>query len=685
MNIPLLLKNRRALRGGIAVLTALNLMLYFVRWGEKWTTLPFILGYHQIVSVLAGMILVCEALVCYSLIKNKRFLLCLSVLVTSVLFLWSLQFMLSTQILLKVTPLLVAVGIGIGALCFSAPSEKRDPSKPIPHEGRWFLFYFLGCFNVFLLANPIASALPTLVTDSLKYRWANFYYGSLHNDFNPLYVVTRRTVNFFFELFLGAPSLNASGYFSIFLTSFALAAAALAIHRLFGSLWAWAFLALCWTDKWIFACSVNSGLVAQPLVVGGAGLWLCVAYLFKEKALLTKKELTSLGLICAAGTLYCLYSYTAARFVWLGSYATLFLIIFARGLLKCDTYALKGLFRVALPSVLSMFLLWLLVFHRDTQSFFNQILTSPGKDKIIERPEVLPEHYKLVEEVDWPIWYATVQDSQTGKTLFYKRSLGELATKVTWFFRELTNRNNVAAFLGALCVFALLLGVFSPLSRQRSVFILLLTLTAVGYASVLFCQAPDAYRRGLATEIVLMALIVSLFGYMSKSGKKQYLALGAVFAFSLIKAPHELQPLVDDAMNTPVCVQCSVPGGVPMKDLVSTDVFKTIRDRKLFFLVNYPDISLQQITCTTTALSSIEMKLLAPQSTVFHGTPGNLAKSLEALQPGDVLVLTCNNSYFPNAEYKAACEGTSELANHLGSMPSVTKERLVWWVALEKR
>ena len=685
MNIFVKFQNRRVLWGTIALLTTLNLVLYFQRWAEKWTVLPSVLDYSDITSLLAGMLITFVAFSFYGLLKTKHFVLGGFIVAVTVAFAWSLQFMQTFQVLLKVSPLLVLVGVAIGALCFSHPEEKRDPSLPIENQGRWFSFYFFASFNFFLLVDPIASALPTLVTDSPKYKWANFYYGSLHNDFNPLYVVTRRTVNYFFELFMGAPSINASGYFSVFLTSIALAVAAITVHRLFGQMWAWAFLSLSWTDKWIFACSVNSGLVAQPLIVGAAGFWLCVTYLFKEKALLTKKELTTLGLLCAAGTLYCLYTYTAARFVWFGSYTFLFFIIFARGLLRFDSYALKGLIRVAAPSMASMFVLWLCLFHGDSESFFNQILTSPSKDKIIEAPEVLPPHYKLVEEVDWPIWYATVQDSQTGRTLFYKRSLGELATKVTWFFKQLTIVTNVASFLVGLGVFAMIMGLFSSNAQQRKLFGLLGAFTAISYASVLFCQAPDAYRRGICTELILMVILTSLFAYMSRSGKREAAALGTVFAFALVKAPLELQPVVDDVMNTPVCVQCTGQGATPIKDLVNAEVFNTIKDRQVFFLVNYPDVSLQQITCLTTAINAVEMKSRAPKSSVFRGSPGVLSQSLDMLAPGDVLILTCNNSYHPNTEYKEACAGTSATANHLGLMPAITKERSVWWAALEKR
>ena len=182
-----------------------------------------------------------------------------------------------------------------------------------------------------------------------------------------------------------------------------------------------------------------------------------------------------------------------------------------------------------------------------------------------------------------------------------------------------------------------------------------------------------------------MITLTSLFAYMSRSGKRQAAALGTVFAFALVKAPLELQPVVDDVMNTPVCVQCTGQGATPIKDLVNAEVFNTIKDRNVFFLVNYPDVSLQQTTCLTTAINSVEMKSRAPKSSVFRGSPGVLSQSLDMLAPGDVLILTCNNSYHPNTEYKEACAGTSANANHLGLMPAITKERSVWWAALEKR
>jgi hypothetical protein len=665
----------------LVLFTIANVNLYFVRWADdSLSNIPHLVSIYQISSATIGFMAAVAVLATIELLRGRKFLVSLLPMLLTAGMIWSLNYMKGFWLMMSSDWTSLAVGSVAGFISCSTKPDRWEPHRPIRHAGRAFLIYLLVTANFYLFTSPFSTHLPSMVELGKDFKWNSFYFGSIHADISPIYVVARDIINWFFP----AHRISATGLISLWLVSIALATMALVARKLMGPLWAWVFLILCWTDKWIFAGAVASSLIPQPMVVVAVGLLLCTWAALKPATPVTMRQSIWLGLMFAAGTVFCLYSYSGVRFNWITSLAIFGLILLWRRMLPISAQGIKFVVVMALPTIVSVFLLWLLVFKMDSVTFKRHLFTSPHKDSIISSISDTPYDIVPVNEVDMPIWWGTGSDRTRGMNVYWRRTPKELAIKVAQYFKDLSGTVNVASYLVCLGVFALIVGLISPQMYRRRALVLLGVFAILSYLPVLLAQAPDAYRRGVGAELLLMLLLTSIFAYTSRTGLRTFISAAVAICFAIVKAPLELNSLLDDSLVSPVCVACSGDGAVPIKRLVNAPLFKSIQSRNLFFLINDFDVVLHQGGCLRKALNSLEMKRTAPAASIYEGTPRDLAQSIRSLQPGSILILTCHFMTAGNQMVKDACAGKPPEGKFLGSMPESIGNLPAWWVAIER-
>jgi hypothetical protein len=518
-----------------------------------------------------------------------------------------------------------------------------------------------------------------------EFYWQNFYLGSIHTDISPIYVFPRSFIN----ALSSAPVINATALVSLTLVSIALAISAFVVHATMGRLWAWGFLLLAWTDKWVMAASVASSLIAQPMTLTAAGLAFCVWALFRSGQSLRPRESWTAGCVVALGIIISFYSYSGVRFNWLCSVGLVGVILLARRALPLSLQGAAHAGRIIAPSIILLATLWLVLFRADSKAFSNQVFTSRDGWIFIESPVLQPAPVRPFNDVDVPMWWGSGIDTRINHVVYWKRTPRELFDRVVQYARQWSEVSNVEAYLVVLGVFALLVGLMSPIRERRLTLGLLGIFAIHSYLPIMIAQAPEAYRRGTFNAIALLLIITSLFASVPRAKFSRLISFIALAVFAVAKAPLELNPLLRTYMSIPlatnVCLACVGPGQLPLKRLVSSPTFQELRTQELFFLVNQSDMLLSQAGCMRIAMKSREMKELLPRGAEFEGTPGDLSASMKSLTSGQVLIVTCNSEFKTNEQIVRACQGLPpEGAAFLGEMPAEQLERYVWWVALKK-
>lgn len=680
------IRHKRALLWLLALCATVgSLILYLQRWAdESLKALPTALGEVELGSILGGFLAVAVVRTSWDLIRTRCYLRALLPPLCTAAIIASFPHVLVFQRLLSINYTWLVVGSVIGFVCFFSHSRPMAPPSPIKRPVAAFSVYFLATCNYLLLATPFSSHLPSLMEDGENFSWANFYLGSIHADISPIYVLARGFIN----MFSADPVINATALVSLTLVAIGLGFSALIIHRMAGALWAWGFLFLSWTDRWVIVSSVASSLIPQPIMVGGLGLAFCGWALYRRPEKLRASEAWLVGCIVAAGTLLSLYSYSGVRFNWICSSALMGLILVARKILPASKAGVALLFQMAVPPMLLVLALWLVVFGGDTRSFADQVFTSRSAWVFIESPEVTPAPVKPFNDVDVPIWWGSGIDERNNHVVYWKRTPWELFDRVVRYFWQWSATVNIEPYLVVTGFVALLLGLLSPW-RERVVASALVGAFAVhSYLPILIAQAPEAFRRGTFSAVSLLLLITLLFSSAPRTKICQICSLVALTLFAFVKAPLELNAVLRTHMSTSlatgVCLACTQTGDLPLKLLVSSPLFSEIRDRQLLFLLNFGLPPFQQ-GCMYRALRTREFKQFAPNAQAFSGASEDLDQTVKSLQSKQILVLTCHQGYTGNKQIISACGGTApEGSGVLGEVPSRTPGRGAWWIALEK-
>ena len=350
----------------------------------------------------------------------------------------------------------------------------------------------------------------------------------------------------------------------------------------FGRLWGWALLVLAWTDRWLFASAISSAIIGQPVLSTASVLLLCTWSLWRQPVPLSWREAAFLGAANAAGLLYNFYGYSAARMTWLVGSGIAALILICRKAVRFNCEGLCKVSAALLPSAALLGLILVTVFDMNYERFKAQIVISSEpirqiKDANSYRVPVTPVH-----DPDIPIWWGTgLPTDGEGVVLYWKRTPQELYDKVKWFMNQLSLEPPIPFVLVLLGGLGMALSLASPLPLRRWFAALLIVLTLVSFSTFLLAQDHSAYRRGLATNLLLLCGVVSVFAVKCRPRFGKALALAMCGVLAVLKAPTELNALFNDSFLVPVCASCRPMFDV--RDLVNDPSFAPLASRSLRF------------------------------------------------------------------------------------------------------
>lgn len=579
------------------------------------------------------------------------------------------------------TPSFAAAG-ALAALCCV---QLRETSNPVEGDDQNHLASFvamtLTTFNAFLLMAPWTTHVPSYVQDVLDdVPLSSFYFGSVHSDVSPVSVWLRGVVNSLFT----SPSINATALSSMVYASLGISMAAVALEMVFGRMWGWGLLVLAWTDRWLFAGAVSSAIVGQPILSTGGVLLLCTWAVWRKPGILSWREVGVLSAVNSAGLLYNLYGYSAARMTWLVGSGTAALILVVRRAVRFNREGLCKVAAALLPSAVILGLILVAVFDMNMERFKAQIVISPEpirqiKDANSYRVPVTPVH-----DPDIPIWWGTgLPTDGEGVVLYWKRTPQELYDKVKWFMNQLSMEPPIPFVLVLLGGLGMVLSLASPLPLRRWFAALLIVLTLVSFSTFLLAQDHSAYRRGLATNLLLLCGVVSVFAVKCRQRYGKALALSLCGALAVFKAPTELNALFNDSFLVPVCASCRPTFDV--RDLVNDPSFAPLAARSLHFEMRSGNPESNYLLCAKNTIESNEFRKRAPQSALLPMKMGELAGSFGTLTSGEVLVVSCFQASSNEPEVAGLCTGDPPFGRRIATIPSDPKDRgYVWWSFIEK-
>ncbi len=667
----------------LAVVTFCNLRLFLSRWAEE-PRAPFapIVSDEQLASLAIGVAALVLAWSVLDILRSFRWiallvlpLVCAGVVLTMP--------SLGVIKLLQYPEMNFVVAGAVAALvCFQLRDSSQETGDP--KLCRSFVLMTAASLNAFFLMAPWTTHVPSYVQDTVSEvpMMSGFYYGSVHSDLSPVSIGLRWIINQFFS----HPSINATSLSSMLYVAVGLAMAGIALEMVFGRLWGWALLALAWTDRWLFASAVSSAIIGQPVLSTAYVLLLCTWALWRKAGPLSWKEAAWLGFANAAGLLYNFYGYSAARMAWLVGSGMAALILIAR---RAVWFNWDGLRKVAvslLPSAAVVVTIWVFIFQMDTERFTGQLFISPKAEFQIKDINSYRVKVISVHDPDVPIWWGTGRPTDgTNVSLYWKRTPQELLEKIKWFMEQVSSEPPISFVLVLLGGVGMAVGLTSSTPMRRWFSFCLIVLTLVSFSTFVLAQDHSAYRRALATNLLIIVGVVSLFAAKSRQGALKYAGLSLCGAIAVLKGPTEINSLLDEKFWSPVCVNCQPI--INVRELVNDPAFAPVKQRPLRFLIRGQSLPPLYTRCAHMTFESDEFKELSPNSSELLLQEGkSLSQAFSELNAGDVLVASCFPSSSNDPELAGLCQGTPPFGKLLAMVPANREGRVkVWWALVEKQ
>lgn len=665
----------------LAGITCLNLRLFLSRWAEEpRSAFGLIISDTELASVVIGFGALIAALALLDILRSLRFvaLIVLPAMCAAVVFCIS-SLGVFKYLEYPLTSCMIA-GAVAALTCVQLKDSESTPDEP--RLWRSFILMTLASLNAFFLMAPWTTHVPSYVQDTTNDvpMMAGFFYGSIHSDLSPVSIGLRSIINQFFSL----PSINATALSSMLYVAFGLAMAGVALEMVFGRWWGWALLMLAWTDRWLFASAISSAIIGQPVLSTAAVLLLCTWTLWRKPGPLSWRETAALGAANGAGLLYNLYGYSAARMTWLvGSGIAALILIISRAV----WFNADGIRKVAvalLPSVAIMVLIWAFLFQMDSQRFAGQIIISPKAEFQIKDLNSYRVKVISVHDPDIPIWWGTGRPADgENVTLFWKRTPHEVYEKVQWLMKQVASEppiSFVLVFLGGLGMAVCLT---SPVPLRRWFAVCLIVLTLVSFSTYILAQDHSAYRRALATNLLILCGVVAAFGVKNRGRIFKGVALALCGTLAILKAPTELNALFHEGFWSQACVNCQP--AINVRELVNDPAFTPVANRPLRFLLGGDSMSSLYTRCALRTFGSSEFKDLAPNSSELWVQPGQLAQAFNSLPKREIMVVSCSPPSLSDPEVSGICRGTPPSGKLLAMLPADERNRVkVWWALVEK-
>ena len=661
------------------LISFLNLRYFLSRWAEApLNGLPEPFSVREISSSALGLGLAAALLSMLEQLRRRRGIAALMIPLVVAPSIWACVSLKCFSDIFPPIQNFVVAGAVLGVLCLRL---RESNSELEGSQGLCSFWHFtLASFNFFLLVAPFTNLVPSYTQDSVNPLPSlhGFYYGSVHSDISPISVLFRAVINFFFI----DPSINATAITSMVLVSLGLGFGALATQYMFGTVWGWLFLMTAWTDRWILSSAVASSIIGMPVLSTAMVLFLCVWALTRRAGLLSWKETWLLAALNGLGVVYNLYAYSAARMPWIaGSLITAGILLHRRAV-RPDLDGLKKGITAIAPAIIALVAIWFFIFDRDTTLFKSQIFISPKPASIIKDINDYPHKLIAINDNDVPIWWGTGRPETINVNLYWPRTPREIFDKMAWFMGELALGVPMAAYLLLLGAISLIVGLASPLPQRRKFVLLLASFGVFSFAPFILAQDIAAYRRGLATELVLLLAVVSLFAFQSRRGVLKFVSVALCASFAVIKAPSEYQPLFGETFFGESCSVCQ--GSIVIRRLINDPLYTEVAKRPLRILLRGRSLPLFYGKCGALALESNEMKTLSPNASELVAETGTLAEAFAALKTGEIFVASCVNPRGNDAELNTICDGRSLFGKTLGMIPSSHEGLNMWWVLVEK-
>ena len=257
-----------------------------------------------------------------------------------------------------------------------------------------------------------------------------------------------------------------------------------------------------------------------------------------------------------------------------------------------------------------------------------------------------------------------------------------------WFFGKIGVEFLPATTLVFLAVLGIFVGLFSRTRQRRAFTAVLATLTLVSFSTYVLAQDHGAYRRSLATEVLLSIACIALFAVKARPGRGVILPALLCGAVVVFRAPFEFNAITNRTLYSYVCPICNphVDIGVLARD----PSFLAVSQRKLHLLVQGGDLGEAHTRCTSLAFDSHELKELAPNSSILRLDERGLAGRLGEIAPGEIVVASClrSGSSDPNLskdpEVRAMCDGKPTTGKLIALVPAEKPAEQVWWALVER-
>lgn len=666
----------------LALVTLFNLRLFLGRWAEEpRSSFGLLVSDPDLASLTLGFGACVVAVALLETLRSRSFVALILLPIGSAAVAACMPALGVSKNIQPIIPSFAAAGALAALCCVQLREGSVHGDGKAQNVWASFVVMTLATLNAFLLMAPWTAHVPSYVQDVLEdVPLSSFYFGSVHSDVSPVSVWLRWLINSLFS----SPSINATAISSMVYASLGISMAGVALEMAFGRLWGWGLLVLAWTDRWLFAGAVSSAIVGQPILSTGGVLLLCTWTVWRKPGLLSWREVGVLSAVNSFGLLYNLYGYSAARMTWLAGSGLAALILVGRRAVRFNWDGLCKVSAALLPSAVILGLILVAVFDTDIERFKAQIIISPEpirqiKDVNSYRVPVTPVH-----DPDIPIWWGTgLPTNGEGVVLYWKRTPQELYDKVKWFMHQLSLEPPIPFVLVLLGGLGMALSLASPTPQRRSFAAVLILLTLVSFSTFLLAQDHSAYRRGLATNLLLLCGVVAVFAVKCRQRYGKALALSLCGALAVLKAPTELNALFNDSFLVPVCASCRPTFDV--RDLVNDPSFASLAARSLRFEMRSGNPESNYLLCAKNTIESNEFRELAPNSAVLPMKLGELRGSFSNLDSGDILVVSCFTGSSNDPEVAGICAGDTSLGRYVATIPSDPKDRgYVWWSFIEK-
>jgi hypothetical protein len=315
----------------------------------------------------------------------------------------------------------------------------------------------------------------------------------------------------------------------------------------------------------------------------------------------------------------------------------------------------------------------------NSAQFASRLFISPGVDFQVKDLNSYRTKLIAVSDPDMPIWWGTARPVDgENKSLYWRRSPQELYEKVKSVMAEVAMQNPIALILILLGGAGMALGASSALAFRRWFSLSLFIITAASFATFILAQDPSAYRRSLATNMLLMVGVVSFFAVRIRGRIAKFLAIAVCGVLAVLRAPSELNALFDESFWSQACVNCQP--AIDVRILVKDPAFGALSQRPIKYVVEGPGISFIFGRCARLAFESYEFKKIAPQSSELLLGTKTLSQAFSELQGDQVLLVACFRGAKLDPDFASVCSGEAKFGVPLATIPDKrnSQERM-WW------